>query len=58
MPSLASRLTAAFTEYNGRYLSDVEPVDLDELQAYAISSRDARKLWKLTEELVGQKFEY
>jgi len=56
--SLVSVLTAAPTEYNGRFLSDAEPVTLDDLQAYAISSRDAKKLWKLTEELVGQKFEY
>lgn len=47
-----------FPEYNGRYLSDVEPVDLDELHPHAISSREARKLWKLSEEIVGQKFEY
>ena len=44
-------------ESNGRYLSDVQVVDLDELHPHAISSREAKKLWKLSEQIVGQKFD-
>ncbi|KAK5046857.1 hypothetical protein LTR84_007211 [Exophiala bonariae] len=59
---VATHIRAAFDptlkDYNGRFLSDVEPLDLDEIQPHAISSREAKKLWKLSEELVGQKFEY
>ena len=45
-------------DYNGRYLSDASVPDLDELYSWGISSRDARKLWKLSEKLVGQEFKY
>ncbi|MCJ1319302.1 hypothetical protein MMC15_004638 [Xylographa vitiligo] len=43
---------------NGTYLVDCQ-VDHDDIyEAHAKSNTEARKLWALSEELVGQKFEY
>ncbi|MCJ1385474.1 hypothetical protein MMC17_008597 [Xylographa soralifera] len=58
----ATHVVAAFdpdiADRNGAYLCDGR-VDHDDIyEAYAKSNTEARKLWALSEELVGQKFEY
>lgn len=57
---VATHIFAAFEptlkDYNGRYLDNSQVVDLDELDPHVIGSREARKLWKLSEKLVGETF--
>ncbi|KAF2827699.1 NAD(P)-binding protein [Ophiobolus disseminans] len=56
----ATHVVAAFDprldEYNGVYLEDGNPSD--DVQPTARGEEDAEKLWKLSEELVGQQFKY
>jgi len=44
-------------EYNGCYLQDCQ-VEKEDVMDYAVDKGNAEKLWSLSEELVGQKFEY
>ncbi|MCJ1250027.1 hypothetical protein MMC30_007253 [Trapelia coarctata] len=57
----ATHIVAGFdpsiTEQNGGYLEKCK-VDNDAAQPYAKDKTEATKLWALSEELVGQKFEY
>jgi len=59
---VATHIFAAFSpslkDYNGRYLSDSSVPDLEELYCHGISQLDAEKLWKLSEKIVGEQFEY
>ena len=45
------------TDHNGSYLEDCR-VRNDAAEPYALDHTEAAKLWALSEELVGQKFEY
>ncbi|TFK85999.1 short-chain dehydrogenase [Polyporus arcularius HHB13444] len=58
----ATHVVAAFdpklSEHNGSYLQDCQLAPDDELQPFAADKHSATRLWKLSEELVGQRFEY
>ncbi|MCJ1433913.1 hypothetical protein MMC27_003278 [Xylographa pallens] len=58
----ATHVVAAFdpdiTDHNGAYLCNCQVDHGDIYEAHAKSNTEARKLWALSEELVGQKFEY
>lgn len=47
-------------EHNGGYLQDCHVTDpmVDIVRPWATDPVEAERLWRLTEELVGQKFEY
>lgn len=45
-------------EHNGSYLVDCQCSPLDKIRAWGRDSVEAKRLWKLSEELVGQKFEF
>lgn len=47
-----------FIEDNGSYLTSSQTVPAEKLAAWARDKIDAEKLWKLSEEIVGQKFVY
>lgn len=44
-------------DQNGGYLDNCK-VDMDAVEPYAMDRDDAEKLWNLSEEMVGEKFEY
>lgn len=46
------------SEHNGVYLVDCQLASEDDLKPYAVDKNSAAKLWQLSEELVGQKFDY
>ena len=46
------------TEYNGRYLEDSEVTPKEKIRAWARDEIEAERLWKLSEEIVGQGFAY
>ncbi|KAH7141895.1 short-chain dehydrogenase [Dactylonectria macrodidyma] len=50
----------SIAERNGVFLSDchISDPDLEEVYSWATSKVDARRLWKLSEKLVGQEFNY
>ena len=50
-------LSSCLAEKNGSYLQDGN-VDNDAAKSYARDKDVAAKLWALTEDLVGQKFDY
>ncbi|RDX40636.1 NAD(P)-binding protein [Lentinus brumalis] len=58
----ATHVVAAFDpkldEHNGSYLKDCQLAPVDELQPFAADKNSATRLWKLSEELVGQSFVY
>jgi hypothetical protein len=45
-------------DHNGAYLMDAGLAPDDEPKPYAYDKGIAERLWKLAEEIVGQKFEY
>ena len=45
-------------DHNGAYLEDGDLVGKGVLRSTASKAEDAEKLWKLSEELVGEKFQY
>lgn len=55
---LTTLTTHVDTEYNGAYLLDCQLAPDKEVKLYAVSKESATRLWKLTEELVGQSFDY
>jgi hypothetical protein len=57
MLTLAHLLSLA---HNGAYLIDSHVADplVDTVKPWAISKFEAERLWKMSEELVGQKFTY
>lgn len=46
------------TENNGSYAMDSSVVGPEQVQSWASDSIEAERLWTLSEELVGQKFDY
>ncbi|KAI0695684.1 NAD(P)-binding protein [Cerioporus squamosus] len=58
----ATHVVAAFDpkldEHNGAYLQDCQLAPDDDLKPYAIDKNSAARLWKLSEELVGQTFDF
>ncbi|KNG83155.1 short-chain dehydrogenase [Aspergillus nomiae NRRL 13137] len=61
---VATHVFAAFdtgiVRHNGSFLSDCHVADPDKEEVYpwATSKADAERLWKLSEKLVGQEFDY
>ncbi|KAE8408608.1 hypothetical protein BDV37DRAFT_278618 [Aspergillus pseudonomiae] len=61
---VATHVFAAFdtgiVQHNGAFLSDCHVADPDKEEVYpwATSKVDAERLWKLSEKLVGQEFDY
>lgn len=59
---IATHVVAAFDpnlkDFNGRYFEDSNAVPLEEVRCWARDPVEAERLWKVSEELVGQKFEY
>lgn len=53
-------LTLTQPEHNGKYLIDCHVADpwIDTVKPWATSPIEAERLWKLSEELVGEKFSY
>lgn len=45
-------------EHNGAYFVDSNAVPPESVRAWARDSVEAARLWKLSEEIVGQKFTY
>lgn len=61
IPSMKVRHESNVTvDNNGAYLLDCRLADpwKDTVRPWATNAIEAEKLWKLSEELVGQKFEY
>ena len=50
-------LTHRATDQSGSYLVD-SVVNNSDAEPYALNKDNASKLWTLSEEIVGQKFEY
>lgn len=46
-----------FADQNGSYLVDCQ-VDMKAAEPYAIDKEIAAKLWTLSEDVVGQRFDY
>ncbi|MCJ1324247.1 hypothetical protein MMC10_000909 [Thelotrema lepadinum] len=59
---VATHVRAAFEpnlkEYNGRYLEDSEITPKERIRAWARDEIEAERLWKVSEEIVGQNFAY
>ncbi|RDX44010.1 dehydrogenase [Lentinus brumalis] len=57
----ATHVVAAFDpkldEHNGAYLQDCQPAPDEDLKPHAVDKNSAARLWKLSEELVGQRFD-
>ena len=47
-----------FVEHNGVYLQDCQIAPDDEVKPFATDKKSAERLWKLSEELVGQTFDF
>ena len=45
------------TEHSGAFLVDCQ-IKKDGIKAHALGDENAERLWKLSEELVGEKFEF
>jgi hypothetical protein len=45
-------------DQNGAYCFDSQIVSLDKVRSWGRDKIEAERLWKLSEEIVGQKFEY
>jgi hypothetical protein len=43
---------------NGAYVEFCKPLPTNEMAAWAYGKENADKLWALSEELVGEKFDY
>lgn len=58
----ATHVYAAFDpelrQHNGAYLCDSQVHPLEKVRAWARDAIEAEMLWKLSEEIVGQRFEY
>ncbi|TFK86693.1 NAD(P)-binding protein, partial [Polyporus arcularius HHB13444] len=58
----ATHVVAAFDpkldEHNGAYLQDCQAAPDEDLKRYAVDKTSAARLWKLSEELVGQNFDF
>ncbi|KAF2084639.1 short-chain dehydrogenase [Saccharata proteae CBS 121410] len=58
----ATHMAAAFgdgmEDMNGRYLSEAKISPLDLVKSWARDSFDAERLWKMSEDIVGQKFKF
>ncbi len=60
MPHFLTKLTLRFAmpEHNGAYLQDCQAAPDEDLKRYAVDKTSAARLWKLSEELVGQNFDF
>jgi hypothetical protein len=60
--STASQVRGAFDpslrSSNGAYLKGCQPTEIDSRWSWAKGRENAERSWKLSEELVGQTFEY
>lgn len=60
--SSASQVRAAFdpslVATNGGHLKECQVVGIDDAFPWAKGAENAKRLWSLSEELVGQKFAY
>jgi NAD(P)-dependent dehydrogenase (short-subunit alcohol dehydrogenase family) len=58
--SLRAALDVSLEEKNGScYLDDCQVVEVGErLKGYAVDKEDAERMWKISEEMVGEKFDY
>ncbi|TFK78017.1 NAD(P)-binding protein, partial [Polyporus arcularius HHB13444] len=58
----ATHVVAAFDpkldEHNGAYLQDCQAAPDEEMKPYAVDKNSAARLWKLSEQLVGQSFDF
>lgn len=55
--SVVAAFDPRIEERNGFYLNDCK-IDDEAVKPYAVDNANAEKLWKLSEILVGQEFEY
>ncbi|KAL4769077.1 hypothetical protein BDW60DRAFT_210313 [Aspergillus nidulans var. acristatus] len=61
---IATHVFAAFhdsittDQHNGAYFDDSKPVPAEKIYPWGRDPDDAESLWKLSERIVGQKFEY
>jgi hypothetical protein len=56
---LRAALDPSLVEQDLVYISDCQPTDNpDDLSAYAVDGENAKKCWALSEEMVGEKFEF
>ncbi|KAF2455538.1 hypothetical protein BDY21DRAFT_289031 [Lineolata rhizophorae] len=60
MPYVVAAFDPSVNDLNGKYLIDgrLAKVENDDVKPYALDKEEAEKLWKYTEELVGQKFDF
>lgn len=56
--TVVAAFDSTIAENSGAYLVDCQIDHGDVTMPYAVDKGDAEKLWKLSENLVGQKFEY
>jgi hypothetical protein len=56
--TLVAALDPGILDRSGAYLADCRIDHGSPTMEYALDKGNAEKLWKLSEELVGQKFEY
>ncbi|RPD58287.1 short-chain dehydrogenase [Lentinus tigrinus ALCF2SS1-7] len=58
----ATHVVAAFDpkldEHNGVYLQDCQLAPSEEVEPYAVDKASAKRLWSLSEKIVGQSFSY
>lgn len=53
-----SETDSSIAENNGSYLQDCTISKQEDVRSWARDPIEAEQLWKLTEEIVGEKFEY
>lgn len=51
-------ISSRIIDQNGAYLTDCKVVPSNLIMAHAVDRNVAERLWKLSEELVGEKFSY
>lgn len=56
--TLVAALDPNIEDWSGAYLADCQVKHNSPTMEYALDANNAEKLWKLSEDLVGQKFEY
>lgn len=49
-------MAMGLSEHNGAYLEDCQRAPADQTKPYAVDKENAERLWKLSEQLVGQTF--
>lgn len=56
--TLVAALDPLITPRSGSYLADCQVDHNSPVMAYALDQSNAEKLWRMSEDLVGQMFEY